>query len=373
MAADNRFQQFNKTKMCKFDAIGRCKKGRECPFAHTITELKPVPNLRCTKLCKALVLQGTCTDPTCGYAHSKEELRSTGAYHKTKLCRFMQTGHCALGKKCNFAHNISELRDMDLEAGTLENEVLLLAGGVNELTDVSLEGMMLPPGLEDIYDGVAKTIEASQDCADVRDLAKMSALSSDSPAYIRLSPTKEGKPGSVGICQAVEGSATDPYINLDAFKGDIRSLSTRSETLTPPSSDCPNSPRSSSKSTSEKEQDQAMGANWYHEAYLAHHGDPGAYAYGFWNTDPLMGTMPETNHILSTTPSGNSYGQAPGSDLHLSTIPSCHSYAQTSKAKMILSTNPSSEECSNFAGASHPVAPWSWEDHSYGFHPMAGY
>lgn len=106
-----RLCQFSKTKLCKFNVIGKCTKGEQCPFAHENLDLRKLPDLRCTKLCKMLIQTGQCTSKGCTYAHTKEELRSTGAYHKTKLCRFMQTGHCTLGSKCNFAHSSVELRE----------------------------------------------------------------------------------------------------------------------------------------------------------------------------------------------------------------------------------------------------------------------
>jgi len=93
--------------------MGKCTKGENCLFAHEKTDLRPLPDLTCTKLCKALIQTGVCTVPDCKYAHNKEELRSTSTFHKTKMCRFALMGHCALGDKCNFAHSPSEIRELD--------------------------------------------------------------------------------------------------------------------------------------------------------------------------------------------------------------------------------------------------------------------
>lgn len=109
----SRTWQFSKTKMCKFNLVGMCMKGSQCPFAHQKGELRALPDLTCTKLCKTLIQTGTCDDAKCTYAHSKDELRATSTFHKTKLCRFSQMGHCALGSKCNFAHSDEELRPLD--------------------------------------------------------------------------------------------------------------------------------------------------------------------------------------------------------------------------------------------------------------------
>lgn len=110
----SRTWQFSKTKMCKFEIIGMCAKGEQCPFAHGRDEMKPLPDLTCTKLCKTLIQTGVCENKACKYAHSKEELRATSAFHKTKLCRFSQDGHCALGNKCNFAHSPDEIRKLEV-------------------------------------------------------------------------------------------------------------------------------------------------------------------------------------------------------------------------------------------------------------------
>jgi len=68
-----------KTKMCKFEAVGKCAKGVGCPFAHNIDELNELPDLRCTKMCKLTLARQECNIPGCPYAHSKKELRAHGS------------------------------------------------------------------------------------------------------------------------------------------------------------------------------------------------------------------------------------------------------------------------------------------------------
>eukprot|EP00930_Biecheleria_cincta_P054567 TRINITY_DN4080_c0_g1_i1.p1 TRINITY_DN4080_c0_g1~~TRINITY_DN4080_c0_g1_i1.p1 ORF type:complete len:310 (+),score=33.52 TRINITY_DN4080_c0_g1_i1:119-1048(+) len=106
----DRLKQFEKTKLCKFYILGQCARGSACRYAHASAEIKPLPDLACTKLCPKLVSLGSCENPDCMYAHHRDELRGTSIYHKTKICRFAQTGQCTLGSKCNFAHSDREIR-----------------------------------------------------------------------------------------------------------------------------------------------------------------------------------------------------------------------------------------------------------------------
>lgn len=136
-----RAQQFSKTKLCKFELLGICAKGRACPFAHGDTELKPLPDLRRTKLCSSLLQTGHCSNPDCTFAHSREELRMTSTFRKTKLCRFMQTGHCTLGWKCNFAHSQEEVRPLD----SARNEASEKGGNSRMPYKVPLDTVIEPP------------------------------------------------------------------------------------------------------------------------------------------------------------------------------------------------------------------------------------
>eukprot|EP00746_Dinoflagellata_sp_MGD_P145513 gnl/MRDRNA2_/MRDRNA2_78115_c0_seq1.p1 gnl/MRDRNA2_/MRDRNA2_78115_c0~~gnl/MRDRNA2_/MRDRNA2_78115_c0_seq1.p1 ORF type:complete len:367 (+),score=41.56 gnl/MRDRNA2_/MRDRNA2_78115_c0_seq1:117-1217(+) len=102
--------QFWKTRMCEFHQHGTCRDGSDCVFAHSEQELKPRPDLSCTRLCPVLVQTGRCTAKNCTYAHSTEEMISD-ACQKTKLCRFWPVGKCNLGNQCRFAHSADELRE----------------------------------------------------------------------------------------------------------------------------------------------------------------------------------------------------------------------------------------------------------------------
>jgi len=109
--SDNKvYHDFYKTKVCSLYNLNICKKGNDCPFAHSGDELRDKPNLYKTKLCEAF-LQGQCTKgEECSFAHGEEELRSTPDLFKTAICNLWTQGKCTAGETCRFAHGYDDLR-----------------------------------------------------------------------------------------------------------------------------------------------------------------------------------------------------------------------------------------------------------------------
>jgi len=104
------YHDFFKTKPCSLFNLNICKKGNDCPFAHTMDELRDKPNLYKTKLCEAF-LQGQCTKgEECSFAHGEEELRSTPDLFMTAICNLWTQGKCTAGESCRFAHGHEDLR-----------------------------------------------------------------------------------------------------------------------------------------------------------------------------------------------------------------------------------------------------------------------
>lgn len=69
---------FDKTKLCKFHAKGRCRRGPACTFAHAGGELRPHPDFYKTQLCTDLFRNGLCErGAACCYAHAPHEIRRT--------------------------------------------------------------------------------------------------------------------------------------------------------------------------------------------------------------------------------------------------------------------------------------------------------
>jgi len=102
-------KQLRKTKFCMFHLQGACQFGKDCAFAHSVTEMNGTPDLRKTQMCKAF-LEGNCEDPACNYAHGEAELRSTDMFFKKSLCIWNEKGKCRNGSQCRFAHGLTELR-----------------------------------------------------------------------------------------------------------------------------------------------------------------------------------------------------------------------------------------------------------------------
>eukprot|EP00928_Gymnodinium_smaydae_P084190 TRINITY_DN6744_c0_g1_i1.p1 TRINITY_DN6744_c0_g1~~TRINITY_DN6744_c0_g1_i1.p1 ORF type:complete len:318 (-),score=49.52 TRINITY_DN6744_c0_g1_i1:341-1219(-) len=103
-------QQYHKTKLCRFNQMGRCYLGENCYFAHTIDDLQSPPSLKKTKLCNNF-FRHQCTKRDCNYAHGYKELRSTDVMYKTSYCRWFARNACRAGAHCRFAHHAGELRD----------------------------------------------------------------------------------------------------------------------------------------------------------------------------------------------------------------------------------------------------------------------
>lgn len=145
--------QLNKTKLCTMFSRGSCNDGK-CRFAHSMNELRSLPDLSKTAICRAFA-RGKCPDPSCKFAHGEQELRVTPSVYKTQLCNFFARGHCKKGDRCRHAHGHRELRSFQGSA-TPEPEPEQPAAGV------SVEGQAcpLPPGLRCLAGGAALPVGA---------------------------------------------------------------------------------------------------------------------------------------------------------------------------------------------------------------------
>jgi len=105
------YHDFYKTKVCSLNNLNICKKGKACPFAHSMDELRDKPNLYKTKLCDAFLATGNCSrGEQCTFAHGESELRSTPDLFKTAICHLWSQGRCVAGDHCRFAHGDEDKR-----------------------------------------------------------------------------------------------------------------------------------------------------------------------------------------------------------------------------------------------------------------------
>eukprot|EP00931_Biecheleriopsis_adriatica_P016199 TRINITY_DN12012_c0_g2_i1.p1 TRINITY_DN12012_c0_g2~~TRINITY_DN12012_c0_g2_i1.p1 ORF type:complete len:228 (-),score=18.98 TRINITY_DN12012_c0_g2_i1:5-688(-) len=62
------------TKLCKFHAEGKCKRGESCTFAHSSEQIRDQPDFSKTRLCAAFKRVGRCTRGTdCKFAHGNDD------------------------------------------------------------------------------------------------------------------------------------------------------------------------------------------------------------------------------------------------------------------------------------------------------------
>ena len=88
---------------------GKCFKGNVCSYAHSLTELKAIPNLLKTKICPHF-LSGYCPNgASCSFAHGMNEMRKING-SKKEVCSYFLQGTCKFGDKCKFLHTIDNMK-----------------------------------------------------------------------------------------------------------------------------------------------------------------------------------------------------------------------------------------------------------------------
>ncbi|CAE7717780.1 unnamed protein product [Symbiodinium sp. CCMP2456] len=75
-----------RTALCSFFAMGKCLRGKECKFAHDMTQIRPKPDLTRTSLCHDFMRKGSCKSGSkCKYAHGEAQLRGPKGEQKKPL------------------------------------------------------------------------------------------------------------------------------------------------------------------------------------------------------------------------------------------------------------------------------------------------
>lgn len=116
-------KQFFKTKMCPFQKNKNyCLNESSCHYAHSIEELKPMPDLRNTKLCDFVKKKIPCRDINCTFAHDIDTLKPSVhlATYKSTICSFWGKGKCFNGNKCRFAHGNEDIKMNDIKMNDIK-------------------------------------------------------------------------------------------------------------------------------------------------------------------------------------------------------------------------------------------------------------
>jgi len=137
-------EMFTKTKMCKFIEDGQCIRGKDCAFAHQPEELKPLPNLRRTKMCRAFRLSGFCEKAaSCSFAHSEEEMRTSLATSNMMPQQDLTPPH---GRR--FSGDLGRLPDWIASTGDSSTDLSSMELGVCQFT---VKGGKKASASEDIW------------------------------------------------------------------------------------------------------------------------------------------------------------------------------------------------------------------------------
>mmetsp|Transcript_26920 Transcript_26920/g.77564 ORF Transcript_26920/g.77564 Transcript_26920/m.77564 type:complete len:491 (-) Transcript_26920:381-1853(-) len=111
--------------MCMPYTEGLCKKGTDCPFAHSLRELQPGGFK--PRLCPSYQ-QGKCPRGTvCMFAHGAKELPPN---FKTVVCQNFKQGFCRKQSICTFAHGDDELKFFQNLMGTTMQPIATIGGSV---------------------------------------------------------------------------------------------------------------------------------------------------------------------------------------------------------------------------------------------------
>ena len=124
--------------MCAFFETNGCLHGDKCDFAHDVSELQPIPDLRKSTLCinyskgyafvcllpNHINSLRRCAASDCRFAHGTHELRIADALSDNvpRLCSMWVHGKCAFGAHCRNRHAFEENEDTRPEKASLETK-----------------------------------------------------------------------------------------------------------------------------------------------------------------------------------------------------------------------------------------------------------
>jgi len=116
---------FDKTRLCKFHAKGKCKRGQACTFAHGDREVQPQPEFYHTQLCADFLRSGGCkSGSACSYAHCPQELRRAKMHKSSKRSGSKKVADSEV------SWEVRRLEMMQQEEARLRSQMVTLQAGM---------------------------------------------------------------------------------------------------------------------------------------------------------------------------------------------------------------------------------------------------
>lgn len=133
-----RTNAFLKTKMCP--RLENCPLGKNCSFAHSDQELRPLPQFKKTAVCYNY-RRGKCFDPDCRFAHGEEEMigyTPQPPSQPRRICPYFILGTCR-DQECSNTHLNSRRAASRLKTFliSLKNALVSFRQEGDEMIDVS--------------------------------------------------------------------------------------------------------------------------------------------------------------------------------------------------------------------------------------------
>jgi len=142
---------FDKTRLCKFYAKGKCRRGEACTYAHGEVEVQPQPDFFRTQFCVDFLRSGACkAGSRCSYAHDLQELRHAKTH---------KSGRGQDLKKAADPQVSLEVRKLEM----MQQEVARLHSQLHTLQKLAGSGSSVPAALRVEARGSCKVVDEVQE------------------------------------------------------------------------------------------------------------------------------------------------------------------------------------------------------------------
>jgi len=187
---------FDKTRLCKFYAKGKCKRGQACTFAHGEVEVQAQPDFFRTQLCVDFVRSGACkAGSRCSYAHDPQELRHAKTH---------KSGRGQGLKKAADSQVSLEVRRLEM----MQQEVTRLHSQLHTLQKLACSGSSVPSALRVEGRGRCKVVDEVQEEEDGEGLDLNTGFSRQSTEEGSEPPLCFSRQSTIEDCDEWDDSAS---------------------------------------------------------------------------------------------------------------------------------------------------------------------